>query len=128
MSLKSLRVMAYDQDLRRKVWPSERTVDWVGIVLLHCLFAVALAGVANFVLFGSPYTASQAVSCVAAEDAGYTWSGLLQDCRQLASFVLGAATCSFIMGDTKESSSTSDAGDEEDYGVLKLNMQVVSFL
>lgn len=113
---------------RRKYWPSNRALDWMGVWLLHCIFAVALAAVMHsligYFLDGSS-DSSLAGSCDG--PSGYTASGVFQDLRQIASFALGATTCALFTGDvTGDTEDTHD--DEDDGGLLRLNFQLVNFL
>jgi len=101
----------------------------MGVCLLHCIFAVACAALMHS-LVAYLFDFSGRGSCnglgkECGDSNGYTHAGVMQDVRQMLSFALGAATCSFLIDENAEG-RVDDAND--DGGILRLSFEVVSFL
>merc|ERR1711924_69730 len=114
----------------RTYWLSDKTLDWIGVCLLHCIFAVACAAAMHSLLVYALDLNSRS-SCMLAKNCtdsvGYTFGGVFQDLRQMFSFALGAVTCSFFL-DGQEQRVDSASEENDDGGLLRLTFQIVSFL
>eukprot|EP00929_Paragymnodinium_shiwhaense_P021770 TRINITY_DN14109_c0_g1_i1.p1 TRINITY_DN14109_c0_g1~~TRINITY_DN14109_c0_g1_i1.p1 ORF type:complete len:119 (-),score=26.46 TRINITY_DN14109_c0_g1_i1:730-1086(-) len=108
----------------REFLPCGRTLDNIGAYLLQCFFAAAFAAL-MYTLLACFGVTSDAASRCGDEEFGYTMSGVVRDCRLIACFAFGAATCMYGVGG--ESLDVNESG-ENSQGGRKVNLQLVSLL